>query len=405
MEEWVAIKMRSRERGISVSRPGCKMLTDTHETATPTLTSFTTEGSFNQMSDAGSKQRRPSVSDIIAAARKTPIRAKLQETEPHTQSEDGWTTMRSRDSVTYSLTVPEIDVARFKQGLDLFWKKLLAVSAKRPTRQDALYLELDLVNGAVYAKFSGSRPLGGKPPRERDESATVNIHSVWIESETDDIFKHESSAEAEAAALGQLESSILQMIVEAFRALHRQEPAAVGSLADAVGVFAHETDAKDLFELRLFDDRVPLFSAVPAGAPIAAPHTDQEVAAIELEKLAPYEGMDVVRRHQGVVVEVCLSRSAGVTDETLKYLMAFPKLEKLFLNVTSITNEGLACIGQLTTLKRLDLSGTRITDEGLARLANLKKLFELDLRSTQVTAAGVKKLRPALPAIKRLMVD
>ncbi len=356
------------------------------------------------MPDANNKQPRPSVSDIISAARKTAVPAKPQPAEPRTQSEDRWTVTRSQTSVAYWLNLPEIDMAQFRQGLDLFWSKLLAVAAERPGRRDALYLELDLGEGNILATFSGSRPLGGKEPIERDESVSVNIYSVWTESETDNILKNDPSPEVEAAAVGMLESSILQMTVEAFRTLHRREPGVVAPLADCVGVFARQLTAEELFELHLFDDRLPAFSLVLPEAPVAAPHTDQDVAAVELEKLATYQGVEVVKRRQGVVVEIYLARSAGVTDEALRYLLAFPKLEKLFLSDTSITDDGLAYIGPLTSLKRLGLAGTRITDEGLARLANLKKLFELDLKSTQVTAAGAEKLRPALPAIKRLIV-
>lgn len=107
-------------------------------------------------------------------------------------------------------------------------------------------------------------------------------------------------------------------------------------------------------------------------------------------------GPDWLRRVLGdeyfqEVVRISL-RDKPVTDDDLKELKQFSKLENLDLSNTRITSAGLSHLVELTNLKCLSLWNTRVDDTGLQHLEHLKNLRQLILDGTQVTDAGIKHL-------------
>jgi internalin A len=95
------------------------------------------------------------------------------------------------------------------------------------------------------------------------------------------------------------------------------------------------------------------------------------------------------------VVGVNLDESK-VTDNDLKQLKEFKKLQTLSLDSTKITDAGLKELKEITSLQALSLNGTKVTDNGLKELKELKNLKSLAVAGTAVTDAGVKELKAAL---------
>lgn len=83
-----------------------------------------------------------------------------------------------------------------------------------------------------------------------------------------------------------------------------------------------------------------------------------------------------------------------VTDAGLARIEGLTGLRYLHLNNIAITDEGLAHLAPLTKLEWLGLSGTKITDAGLAHLEGLTRMEHLRLGKTQVSDAGMKHLEP-----------
>jgi hypothetical protein len=118
----------------------------------------------------------------------------------------------------------------------------------------------------------------------------------------------------------------------------------------------------------------------------------------------------------------------SVTDETLKHLQSFPKidylavvcpqvtdtgienvagltnLDTLLLSTTAVTDAGLAALKDLSKLERLYLADTAITDAGLKHLAGLEKLTTLSLERTDITDAGLQQLS-GLKNLETLLLD
>ncbi len=123
------------------------------------------------------------------------------------------------------------------------------------------------------------------------------------------------------------------------------------------------------------------------------------------------------KNRDGTVRFLRFSKSI-VTDEHLKHLQPFKKLDylavicpkvsdagvanvrgltnldTLYLSHTQLTDKGLAALTQLEKLERLYLTDTRITDAGFVHLAGLKSLQLLSLENTATTDAGLAQLEP-----------
>jgi hypothetical protein len=85
------------------------------------------------------------------------------------------------------------------------------------------------------------------------------------------------------------------------------------------------------------------------------------------------------------------------TDDDLRLVATFRKLEELDLSNAEIGDEGLVHLRGLIYLRTLDLSGTNVTDAGLRHVKSLAALKDLDLYETKTTRAAVDDLAKALP--------
>ena len=81
-----------------------------------------------------------------------------------------------------------------------------------------------------------------------------------------------------------------------------------------------------------------------------------------------------------------------VTDDVLRTISTFRRLQVLIVPFGQITDVGLEHLRGLDRLRALDLSETSIGDRGLSNLTGLKNLEILELDGTQVTGAGLSQL-------------
>lgn len=81
-----------------------------------------------------------------------------------------------------------------------------------------------------------------------------------------------------------------------------------------------------------------------------------------------------------------------ITDESLKFLEALPRLERLTVSGSGITDDGLAVIGKCPKLSFLALDGTSVRGPGLGYLKNCKNLYELSIGGVKFDDSEVHRL-------------
>lgn len=96
-------------------------------------------------------------------------------------------------------------------------------------------------------------------------------------------------------------------------------------------------------------------------------------------------------------------RKMKIGDAGLGHLRNLTEIRTISLSFTDITDAGMETIARFEKLETLRLVGTRVTDSGLARLTGLKHLKQLDVRQTKVTEVGLEPFR-AKPDL-RVVVD
>ena len=89
-----------------------------------------------------------------------------------------------------------------------------------------------------------------------------------------------------------------------------------------------------------------------------------------------------------------------VTDDDLKTVAKFTKLENLNLNNTEITGDGLKYLTGLPNLRSLSVSGTRVSKQHLTGIADASKLEEVFIWNTSVSAADVENLNRDFPRVR-----
>jgi uncharacterized membrane protein len=87
------------------------------------------------------------------------------------------------------------------------------------------------------------------------------------------------------------------------------------------------------------------------------------------------------------------------TDQMLKGMAAFPNLENIHLEKTSISDEGLAELKKFPKLETLNLYGTKISDNGLKNLTNTS-LKKINLWNTNVSQQGIRSLVAKYPGLE-----
>lgn len=103
--------------------------------------------------------------------------------------------------------------------------------------------------------------------------------------------------------------------------------------------------------------------------------TDQWLAAHDLSRLSGH-------------LTVSLSGNS-ITDEGLRHVARYRRLNHLVLADTQITDAGLAHLKDCRDLSGVSLNDTAVTDAGLAHLDGIPQLNYLHLNDTRVTDAGI----------------
>ena len=85
--------------------------------------------------------------------------------------------------------------------------------------------------------------------------------------------------------------------------------------------------------------------------------------------------------------------ASGLTDEGLRAISTFKRLNSFRTTSLKITPAGFAALASLKALVSLNIPGTSFDDEGATAIAGLSNLSVLDLQSTKITDAGLAKLK------------
>lgn len=120
----------------------------------------------------------------------------------------------------------------------------------------------------------------------------------------------------------------------------------------------------------------------------------QTVVAVDLSQYPTQVNDDDLRHLRDLVGmrRLLLDNCEGVTDRGLECIQGLHKLERLYLDGTSITDRGLVHLRGLAKLEYLSLEGTKITDDGLIHLKQLPRLRWLNLSKTRITNQGLEEL-------------
>jgi serine/threonine protein kinase len=84
---------------------------------------------------------------------------------------------------------------------------------------------------------------------------------------------------------------------------------------------------------------------------------------------------------------------SGITDEGLKAISSFKKLQALRISSQKLTAAGYASFSNLKTLVTLNVSGSSFDDESAGILATMPNLASLDFSTTKFSDAGLMKLK------------
>ncbi|MFN0076916.1 MAG: protein kinase domain-containing protein [Prosthecobacter sp.] len=84
---------------------------------------------------------------------------------------------------------------------------------------------------------------------------------------------------------------------------------------------------------------------------------------------------------------------SGITDEGMKAISTFKKLQALRITSVKVTAAGFAAVANLKPLVSLTLTGTFFDDEAAGLIATVPNLASLDLGNTKITDAGLPKLK------------
>jgi len=82
-----------------------------------------------------------------------------------------------------------------------------------------------------------------------------------------------------------------------------------------------------------------------------------------------------------------------ITDQSISYLKAMPRLKALGVGDAFSGNTGVASLATLTNLEVLALKGSpQLTDDGLRPLAGMPKLHALEIYHSRITEQGLAHL-------------
>jgi hypothetical protein len=101
-----------------------------------------------------------------------------------------------------------------------------------------------------------------------------------------------------------------------------------------------------------------------------------------------------------VTFPAVLELLAYLPDGSISFSEGRVGSQTINLSGSTVTDDDLKLLSEFTKLQNLDLSQTGITDRGLEFLHALTTLKHLNLTDAEVTDAGVERLRQALPDLK-----
>jgi len=159
---------------------------------------------------------------------------------------------------------------------------------------------------------------------------------------------------------------------------------------------------KHLIDDALFESLVAkgwLYGPTPPGAKEKRPATPEEVRFITLDdSKVTDKGLQSILNCANVT-SLHLTRT-GVTDETLKKLSAFRKLDYLALENTKVTAAGLNAIADLP-IKHLAMQYCDLTEDTFKAFGKMSALEELWLDHAKMKADWLKHIA-TLPKLKEL---
>ncbi len=117
----------------------------------------------------------------------------------------------------------------------------------------------------------------------------------------------------------------------------------------------------------------------------------ENISTVNLSRWRGDSRLLIQLRFLDIVQTIDLSHG-NFSDDDLRYLTGFHRLEFLNLRNTQVGDAGLKEISTLKALRRVDLKGSRVGDDGMAHLAHLPVLRELNLSETEVSDAGLEHL-------------
>jgi Leucine-rich repeat (LRR) protein len=246
-----------------------------------------------------------------------------------------------------------------------------------------LYLSMVTLTGSAFEAFAGSKTL---------ESVTLE----YVDGFTD----------AGAKNLAKLPNLNALKITTGFQGT-ALTTAGIKAIADA------HLPAKFDFDKKLLDDDLLealvakgwLYGPSPPGAGAAPPWAEKKPATPEEVKVISLDNSRVTDRGLKSllkctnVTSLHLSRT-GITDETLKQMTGFKKLNYVALDHTKATAAGVGAIAGLP-IRHISLEGCELTEDSFRAFGKMATLEELWLADTKFNPAWIEHIA-ALPKLKDL---
>jgi hypothetical protein len=268
----------------------------------------------------------------------------------------------------------------------------------------SLYLAFFALDGSGFAPFAGSKTL-------------TSITLDYIDGFTDDGAKNLARLPA-----------LKELTLKKGFGESKLTGAGIRAIVEA------RLPAKFDFDRRLIDDALLealvakgwLYGPTPPGVKDKKPATAEEVTYIVLDDSSVTDKGFAAVLGCTNATSLHLQRT-GITDESLKKLAAFKRLNYLALQKTKVTAAGLNALvglpirhlameecelsedafrafGKMTALEELWLGEAKMKAEWLQHISGLPKLKELNLRSADLDDAAVKYVT-ALPALEDLTAN
>ncbi len=286
-----------------------------------------------------------------------------------------------------------------KKGTDAGVKELAALPKLR-----MLHLQFMTLDGSAFEAFAGSKTL-----------QSVNLE--YVEGFSDDGAKN----------LAKL-PNLNELKIGSGFGERKLTTAGIKAIVDVRVPAIFEFDKK-LIDDDLFESLVAkgwLYGPTPPGVREKKPATAEEVKYLVLNgSKVTDKGMRAVL-HCTNIRSIHLQRT-GVTDDTLKKLAAFKKLDYVALDKTKVTGVGLDAIsglpikhvamedcvltedafksfGKMTALEELWLPDAKMKAEWLKHVATLPKLKEINLMGADFDDAAVKHVK-SMPSLQNLTLN